>query len=171
MKLKLCSIFQNFQNGRHFEVATIFWLKVVPKVEYASMIAMSIYDILSFWSTLWLKCWWRYCNFKPLPTLWPGDVIDDVMNTDLYKYSHNPVIPMYGKFNDDICVRFLVIMKYVLISFIKEYSAPTLRPPISNVKLNLCLIFKKFQNGRHFEVIRNFFTGSNTGSWIYHLSI
>ena len=129
------------------------------------------WDILSFWSTLWLKCWWRYSNFKLLPTLWPGDVINYVRSTDLYKYSHNPMIPMYGKFNDDICVRFLVIMKDVLISFIKEYRAPTLRPPISEFKLNLCLIFQNLQNGRHFEVTRNFFTGSNTGSWIYHLSI
>ena len=86
------------------------------------------------------------------------------MNTDLYRYNHNPMIPMYGKLNDDICVRFLVIMKDVLISFIKEYRAPTLWPPISEVKLNLCLVFQNFQNGRHFEVTRNFFTGSNTGS-------
>ena len=33
------------------------------------------------------------------------------------------MIPMYEKFNDDICFRFLVIMKDVLISFIKEYRA------------------------------------------------
>ena len=86
------------------------------------------------------------------------------MNTELYEYSHNPMIPMYGKFSDDICVRFLVIMKDVLISLITEYRAPTLRPPISEVKLNLCLKLQNVQNGRHFEVTRNFFTGSNTGS-------
>ena len=49
--------------------------------------------------------------------------------------------------------------------------APTLRPPISEVKLKLCLIFQKFQNCHHFDATRNFFTGSNTGSWIYHQSI
>ena len=30
-----------------------------------------------------------------------------------------------------------------------------------------CLIFRNFQNGRHFEVATNFFAGSNTGGWIY----
>ena len=47
------------------------------------------------------------------PTLWPGDVIDDVMITDLY----NLVIPMHSKFNDDNFVRFLVIMQN-LISYL-----------------------------------------------------
>ena len=100
------------------------------------------------------------------------------------------MIPMHRKFNDDIFARFLVIMKNVVISFIKEYRGPTLRPPcdaiddvimmkilffdiiwddlfISEVKLKLCLIFQNFQNGRHFELATNFFTGSYTGSWIY----
>ena len=38
---------------------------------------------------------------------------------------------------------------------------------ISDVKFRLCLIFKKNQNGRRFELATNFFTGSCTGSWIY----
>ena len=96
------------------------------------------------------------------------------------------MIPMHRKFNDEIFARFLVIMKNV-ISFIKEYRGSTLRPPsdviddviimkilffgiiwddlfISEVKLKLCLIFQNFQNGRHFELATNFFTGSCTGS-------
>ena len=36
---------------------------------------------------------------------------------------------MHGKFNNDIFARCLVIMKNVIISFIKEYRGPTLRPP------------------------------------------
>ena len=52
----------------------------IPEVEYTRKIAMSISDILSFWSTLLLKYWRRYINFKIWPTLWPGDVIDDVMS-------------------------------------------------------------------------------------------
>ena len=93
---------------------------------------------------------------------------------------------MDRKFND-ILVHFLVIMKNVFISFIKEYREPTLRSPcdaidditmkntfffiiwddlfISEVKLKLSLIFQNFQNGHHFEVVTNFFTRSNTGSW------
>ena len=112
------------------------------------------------------------------------------MNIYLYNCSHKLMIPMHRKFNDDIFARFLVIMKNVVISFIKEYRGPTLRPPcdaiddviimkilffciiwddlfISEVKLKLRLIFQNFQNGRHFELATNFFTGSYTGSWIY----
>ena len=39
------------------------------------------------------------------------------------------MIYMHRKFSDDIFTRFLVIMKNVVISFIKEYRGPTLRPP------------------------------------------
>ena len=85
---------------------------------------------------------------------------------------------MHRKFNDDVFDRFLVIMKSVVISFIKEYRGPTLRPPcdviddviimkiffgiiwddlsISDVKMKLCLIFQNFQNGCHFELATNF---------------
>ena len=103
---------------------------------------------------------------KSWPTFWPGDVINDV----------NTMIPLYRTFNYDRFVRFLVTMKNVLISFIKEYRGPTLRSQdvindamtsspwkyffgmiwvdhfIFEVKLKLCLIFQIFQNGRHFEV-------------------
>ena len=71
---------------------------------------------------------------------------------------------MHRKFNDDIFARCLVIMKNVVISYVKEYRRPTLRPPcdviddviimkilffciiwddlfISEVKLKLRLIF------------------------------
>ena len=51
------------------------------------------------------------------------------MNIYLHNCSHNLMIPMYRKFNDDIFDRCLVIMKNVVISFIKEYRGPTLRPP------------------------------------------
>ena len=95
---------------------------------------------------------------------------------------------MHRKLNDDIFARCLVIMKNVVISYIKEYRGPTLRPPcdviddviimktlfgiiwddifISEVKLKLCLIFQNFQNVQYFEPATNFFTGSYTGSWI-----
>ena len=98
------------------------------------------------------------------------------------------MIPMHRKFVD-IFDRFLVIMKNVVISFIKEYRGPTLRPPcdviddviivkllfciiwddlsISDVKMKLCLIFQNFQNDRHYELAKMFFTGSYTWNWIY----
>ena len=112
------------------------------------------------------------------------------MNMYSYDCSHNLMIHMYRKFNDDIFARCLVIMKNVVISYIKEYRGPTLRPSCdviddviimkipffgiiwdnifkSEVKLKLCLIFRNFQNGRHFELATNFFTGSYTGKRIY----
>ena len=55
--------------------------------------------------------------------------MNDAMNTDLYEYSHHPMTPMYRKFDNDIFVGFLVIMKNVLIPFIKEYRGSTLKPP------------------------------------------
>ena len=61
--------------------------------------------------------------------MWPGDVINDVMNIYLYNCSHNLIIPTHRKFNGDIFARFLVIMNDIVISFIKEYRGPTLRPP------------------------------------------
>ena len=95
------------------------------------------------------------------------------------------MIHMHRKFNDDIFARCLVIMKNVIISFIKECRGPTLRPPcdviddviimkllsfgiiwddlvISEVKLKLCLIFQNFQNCHCLELATNFFTGSYT---------
>ena len=35
---------------------------------------------------------------------------------------------MHRKFNDNIFARYLLIMKNVIISFIKEYRGPILRP-------------------------------------------
>ena len=54
--------------------------------------------------------------------------MNDVMNIHLYNCSHNLMIHMHKKFEDDIFARCLVIMKNV-ISFIKEYRGTTLRPP------------------------------------------
>ena len=51
------------------------------------------------------------------------------MNIFLYSCSNNLVIHMHRKLNDDIFARFLVIMKNVVISFIREYRGTTLRPP------------------------------------------
>ena len=51
------------------------------------------------------------------------------MNMYSYNCSHNLMIHMHKKFNDDILARCLVIMKNAIISFIKEYRGATLRPP------------------------------------------
>ena len=51
------------------------------------------------------------------------------MDADLYKGNDNLIILMHRKFNDDIFVRFLFIMKNYVISFVTEYRGSTLRPP------------------------------------------
>ena len=53
-------------------------------------------------------------QFQIWPILWPGDVINDVMNMYSYNCSHNLMIHMHRKFNDDIFARCLVIMKNVI---------------------------------------------------------
>ena len=58
----------------------LFLPEVIPEVEYTRKIAISISDILSFWSTQ-LKYWRIYSIFKIWPILWPGDVINGVMST------------------------------------------------------------------------------------------
>ena len=66
------------------------------------------------------------------------------MSTNLYKYSHNPKINMHSKFNYDIFVRFLVVMKNVLISLIKEYRGPTLRSSCDVITMKLVYLHKYF---------------------------
>ena len=51
------------------------------------------------------------------------------MNTYYCNCSHNLMIPMHRKFDDDIFTRFLVFRKNVVLSFIKEYRGPALKPP------------------------------------------
>ena len=48
VKLKLCLIFQNFENGLRFELATNFSPEAIPEVEYTRKMAIRISDILSF---------------------------------------------------------------------------------------------------------------------------
>ena len=58
----------------------LFLTEVIPEVEFTRKIAISISGILSFWSTLYLKYWQKYINFKIWPTSWSCDVINDVMS-------------------------------------------------------------------------------------------
>ena len=53
------------------------------------------------------------------------------------------MIPKYSNFNDAISVRFLVIMKNVVISFIVGYKWPILRPPsdVITMKKNILTSF------------------------------
>ena len=63
---------------------------------------------------------------------------------------------MHRKFCDDIFACFLVIMKNVVISFIKEYRGPTLRPPcdvIDDVIIMKILFLAKF--GTIFSYLRS----------------
>ena len=103
-----------------------------------------------------------------------------------YNCSHKLMIHMHRKFNDDILARCLVIMKNVIISFIKEYRGPTLKPPcdvIDDVIIMKILFLAYF--GTIFSYLRSnwscvkYFKIFNlaailnsrqtffTGSWIY----
>ena len=73
------------------------------------------------------------------------------MNMNLCKCSHNLMIPMHKKFNDDIFARFLVIKKNVVILFIKEYRGQNLRPPCDVI--DDVIIMKKF--GTIFSYLRS----------------
>ena len=112
------------------------------------------------------------------------------MNIYSYNCRHNIMMHMHRKFNDDIFARFLVITKNVVISFIKEYRGPTLRPPCGAIDDVIIMknAFFLHNSGRFFhiwgeiEAVFNIsklkkwppfwardkhFTGSCTGSWIY----
>ena len=117
VKLKLCLIFQNFYNSHHFELATNFFTEVI---------AFPIFWAFDRRSSSNIDGDISISKFEVL--LWPGDVINDVMNMYLYKCSHNLMILTHRNFNDEIFAHFLVITKNV-ISFIKEYRGPTLRLP------------------------------------------
>ena len=88
------------------------------EVEYANMIAKSISNIMSFWSTLYVEYWQNYSKFWLI--FGPDDIINDVIDSNLYKHNHTPMICKCTQVNDDTFVRFSVITKNVLILFIKE---------------------------------------------------
>ena len=63
------------------------------------------------------------------------------------------MIHMYRKFNDDIFARCLVIMKNVVISYIKEYGGPTLRPPCDVIDDVIIIKILFWHNlGRYFHI-------------------
>ena len=129
------------------------------------------------------------CTMSQVPISIPWH--SENWNIQLKAHLNPLMIPMHGKFNDDIFARFLEITKNVAISFIKEYWGPILIPScdviddvnimkntfldiiwgrhliISKVKPKLCLIFQILQNGHLFELATNFFIRSDTGSWRY----
>ena len=142
--------FQNFKNVRDIEVPTNFfigfdtgsWIYQQDRhayFRYFELLIVAQAEILM--------------EIHKLFYLWPGYVTNDVINTDLNKCSHNTMIHIDRNINDDIFVRFLVVMKNVVISFIKEYSGPTLRPPsdvIDDVIITKILFWRNL--GRPFHI-------------------
>ena len=84
IRTRLIIVFLSWNCQKHgwihimFQAMALLAMFMYFEPEYASKIAMSIFDILSFDRR---SSWWRYSNFKIWRTLWPGDVINDVMNT------------------------------------------------------------------------------------------
>ena len=66
-----------------FRSRQTFLPDAIPEVVYISKIAMRISDMLGLWSALQLTFWWEYINLNKWLTLWPGGVINDVINTYL----------------------------------------------------------------------------------------
>ena len=127
VKLKLCLIFQNFQNSRHFQPDNFFtgsytgsWIYQKDSHEHFRHLELLIDAVTEILTEIY--------QFQNLTYFVTWDVINEVVNIYLYNCSYNLMIHMQRKFNDDIFARCLVIMKNV-ISYIKEYRGPTLRPP------------------------------------------
>ena len=60
---------------------------------------------------------------------------------------------MHRKYNDDIFARCLVIMQNVVISYIKEYSGPILRPPCDVIDDVIIMKILFWHNlGRYFHI-------------------
>ena len=98
-----------------------FLPEMTPEVEYSTKKAISICDILSFWSMLQQKYWQSYCSWK-FWLIWSSDdVISDVVHNYLYTHIHNPMVHIYIQCNGDLSVICSVIMKKVHFSFIREY--------------------------------------------------
>ena len=122
------------------------------------------------------------------------DLLCDLLTSSMMSWIQlyrNIVIILFNLSTGSLTMITLYVLLIIMIkvSFMKEFRGSTLRPSCDiiddvittkiffgmiwddlfkfGVKMKLCLIFRNFQNGRHFEVATNFFTLSNTGSWIY----
>ena len=127
-KLKLCLIFQNFQNGRHFKLATKFFLlEVIAEVENNRQIALAF-------PTFWVFDRCSNSNIDGDILILKFDLLCDLVTSSMTSwiciYTNVVIISWYlctGSLMISLLV-FLVIMKNVVISFMKEYRGPTLRP-------------------------------------------
>ena len=128
---------------------------------------MILSDILSFWSTLKFKYWRRYINFKIWPILWPGDVINEVVNIYLYNCSYNLMIHMHRKFNDDIFARRLVIMKKMLLFHILRNIEGRLwgHPVTSSMTSSSWKYFFVHYLGRSFHICGQIEAVFNVSKW------
>ena len=124
--------------------------------EYTRKIAMSISDIFEllidavtqilteiyqFQNCTYFVTWWRH--------QWGREYL-----LTIYNCSYNLMIHMQRKFNEDIFARCLVIMKNVVISYIKEYRGPTLRPPYDVIDdvIIIKILFIWHHLGRSFPI-------------------
>ena len=126
VNLKLWLTFWHFLNGCHFEVVTkLFYQKWYWKLN------MLVTKPLAF-PTFWVfdRCYsWNITRDMAVQNfgLFWDLITSSVMSLNI-NYTNVVIIQWYSKFNDDIFVRFLVIMKNVLISFIKGYKGLVWRP-------------------------------------------
>ena len=185
VRLKLCLLFQNFQNDGHFELATnFFYRKLYRKLDIPERYPWAF-------ATFWASDRRSSSDIDGDISISKFDLFCDLVMSSMTSWIHIYIIVIIiswylctGSLMMISLLVFLVVMKNVVISFIKEYRGPTLRPPcdvidqyffgiiwddlfVSELILKLSLIFKKIQNGRHFELATFIFNRSDTGSWIY----
>ena len=117
------------------------------------------------------------------------DLVISPLTLLIYRTMCGTRLHIWTKFSGDWLKTATCISENVTISFKTEYRRPNLTSgcdviidiinikntfwriisdnlSIYDVKMNLSKIFWKFQNGRHFEVMANFYTESWTGMWV-----
>ena len=128
---------------------------------------------------------WQFENLTYFLISWPSDFTFDLINLQ----DDGTRLHIWTKFSGDWLKTATCISENVTISFKHEYRRPNLTSgcvviidvinikntfwmiisddlSIYDVKMNLSKVFWKFQNGRHFEVMANFYTESWTGIWV-----
>ena len=184
--MNLYKIFRNFQNGRHFEFRASFltrspsenWVQRLNNQSNSLHFELLIDVLAQILSELR-----QFQNLTYFCTSWPSYLTFDLVHLqdDVRTRLH-----IWTKFSDDWQKTATCISENVTISFKHEHRRPTLTSrcdvisdlinikntlfgtisddlSISDVKMNLSKIFRKFQNGHHFEVRASFYTGSCIG--------
>ena len=163
-----------------FRSRQTFLPDVIPDVEYTSKIAMSISDILSFWSTL---------KLDGDISIWKFDLLCDLVTSSMTPwirvYINVIVISWYLRTGGLIMISLLVFYIKFLFHFQRNIEGRILSPPVTSSVTSsswkILFMAQSFHIWGRIEAVfnisrfsiwppcwaRDFFSGSDTGSWIY----